>query len=64
MTITKKEAAIISLHTGILLGKFEDVHAHLEELLGRPVFTHEIPILLETEKELLYTEFCKIEVEE
>lgn len=39
--ITKREAAIVSAYTGILLGSFEELQAYVEELLGRPVWTPE-----------------------
>lgn len=39
--MTKREAAIVSAYTGFLLGSFTDMHAYAEEVLGRPVFTHE-----------------------
>lgn len=40
--ITPYAAAIITLYTGSLLGKFETAHALAEEVLGRPVMTHEL----------------------
>lgn len=40
--ITKREAAIISAYTGILLGSFTDLHAYINEIMKRPVFTHEM----------------------
>lgn len=40
--MTKREAAIVSAYTGILIGAFDDMHAYIEEKLGRPVFTHEL----------------------
>ena len=40
--MTKKEAVLISAYTGFLLAKnFGDVHEFCEELLGRPIWTHE-----------------------
>lgn len=40
--ITKREAAIVSAYTGYLLGKFTDLQEYIEEILKRPVFTHEL----------------------
>jgi len=40
--MTKKEAAIISAYTGILLGEFSDMHEYIEQILGRPVWTHQL----------------------
>lgn len=37
-----KEAVLVSAYTGVLLTKnFADVHKFCEELLGRPIYTHE-----------------------
>lgn len=40
--ISKREAAIISVYTGIALGEFHETHKLIEELIGRPVLTHEL----------------------
>lgn len=41
--MTKKEAVLLSAYTGVLLvPNFSDVHKFCEELLGRPLFTHEL----------------------
>lgn len=40
--MTKKEAAIVSAYTGILIGEFSDLHEYIEKILCRPVFTHEL----------------------
>ena len=39
--MTKREAAIISAYTGYMFGEFEDMHEYVQELLGRPIFSHE-----------------------
>ena len=39
--MTKREGAIISAYTGILIGNFSAFHEYSEKLLGRPVYTHE-----------------------
>lgn len=40
--MTKQEAVLVSAYTGFLLTKdFSDVHKFCEDLLGRPVWTHE-----------------------
>lgn len=41
MKLTRDQAAVIGLYTGITCGPFADVHKLAEELLGRPVWTHE-----------------------
>lgn len=39
----KEEAVLISAYTGFLLtNDFADVHKFCEEVLGRPIFTHEL----------------------
>jgi len=40
--LTKEQAAWIGAYTGICFGNFSDVHQKVEEVLGRPVFTHEL----------------------
>ena len=40
--IKKREASIISAYTGILLGTFSDMHSYIEEVMQRPVYTHEM----------------------
>lgn len=42
--ITKREAAIISAYTGILIGEFSEMHKYVEIIMDRPVFTHEFAI--------------------
>jgi hypothetical protein len=40
--MTKKEAVLLSAYTGYMLApSFDDVHKFCEELLGRPIWTHE-----------------------
>jgi len=39
--MTKREAAIVSAYTGLMLGDFSEMHKYVEELYDRPVFTHE-----------------------
>ena len=40
--MTKREGAIIGAFTGCLIGDFSDLHKYVEEIMGRPVFTHEM----------------------
>lgn len=40
--MTKREAAIVSAYTGYLLGDFAEMHKYIEEVMGRPVWTHEM----------------------
>ena len=39
--MTKRECAIVSAYTGILCGDFNEFHKYVEELMNRPVYTHE-----------------------
>jgi hypothetical protein len=38
--MTKREAAIISAYTGIMVGDFSEMHKYAEELFKAPVFSH------------------------
>lgn len=63
--MTKREAAIVSAYTGVLLGEFSDMHEYVEKLLDRPVFTHEFgnkdfAIFIEIESK---EDFINLEVE-
>lgn len=40
--MTKREAAVVSAYTGILIGSFSWMHEYIEEIMERPVFTHEL----------------------
>lgn len=40
--MTKREAAIVSAYTGVMLGTMGDMCEYIEEILKRPVFTHEL----------------------
>lgn len=62
--MTKREAAIVSAYTGYLIGEFSDFHAYVEEIMGRPVSTHELPNIADELKEKSKKDFMSIEVEE
>ena len=40
--MTKREAAIVSAYTGIIIGEFSEFHKYVEEIMERPVWTHEL----------------------
>lgn len=40
--MTHKEAISISAYTGFCFAPFDETHQFIEEVLGRPVFTHEL----------------------
>lgn len=59
--MTKREGAVISAYTGVFVCKeFGDIHAYIEEIMGRPVWTHEIPGLQEEIKQRSEKEFKEI----
>jgi hypothetical protein len=62
--VNKREAAIISAYTGILIGNFADMHKYIEEKLGRSVWTHELAdkITWEEIKQKSKEDFINIEV--
>lgn len=39
--MTKQEKLIVSAYTGILMTEWDEFHKFAEELLGRPIYTHE-----------------------
>lgn len=40
--MTRRESAIIGAFTGALAGPFDALHEYVEEIMERPVFTHEM----------------------
>lgn len=59
--MTIREGAVLSAYTGILMCKtFSPVHEYIEEIIGRPVWTHEIPMLTDEIKEKSRKEFEEI----
>ncbi len=63
--MTKREAAVVAVFTGILIGDFSDMHEYIEELAGRPVWTHELASeeFAAELKELARPDFMEIVVE-
>lgn len=39
--LTKEQAAIVGLFTGIACGPFSDIHELAERLVGHPIWTHQ-----------------------
>ena len=60
----RREAAIVSAYTGILLGDFSDMHEYIETILGRPVFTHELASkqVMDEIREASKSDFITLEV--
>jgi len=60
--LTKEQAAIIGLYTGVSCGPFADVQEKAQQLLNRPVWTHEFANveMVDRLKELVKPEFIAI----
>jgi hypothetical protein len=60
--LTREQAAIIGLYTGISCGPFVDIHILAEKLLGEPILTHEFaaPGVWERLKELVKPQFIAL----
>ena len=60
--MTKQEKIILSAYTGILMCEFDDLHKYIEEVLERPVFTHELASedVMKEIREACKTDFMKI----
>ena len=63
--MNKREAAIISAYTGVLIGEFDVLHQYINEIMWRPVFTHELAdeIIFNKIRELSKDDFVNIKVE-
>ena len=64
--LTKEQAAIIGVYTGISCGPFSDIQEKADQLLGRPTWTHEFGNrdFVEKLKSLVKPEFIAICYEE
>jgi hypothetical protein len=40
--MTVREATIVSAYTGFLIGSFSEFHKFVEEIMERPIWTHEL----------------------
>ena len=61
--MTDKEKAIVMAHTGkcMLTGdKFQIFHKYVEDIMGRPIMTHEIGLLADTIKEKSRADFIAL----
>lgn len=61
--MTKQEAAIVEAYTGItmLIGKDTSIfYEYIAKLMGRPVYTHEIPGLADELKERSKPDFINL----
>lgn len=61
--MTDKEKAIVMAHTGVCMltgDKFQIFHKYIEDILGRPVLTHEIGWLENEIKEKSKADFIAL----
>ena len=61
--MTDKEKAIVMAHTGICMlagDKFHIFHKYVEDIMGRPILTHEIGWLADTIKEKAKADFLAL----
>ena len=63
--ITKREAAIITAYTNYFIGDFDEFHKYIQEILGRPVWTHELASIevVDEIREKSKNDFINLEVE-
>lgn len=61
--MTKREAAIVSAYTGVLIGDFNEMHRYIEEIMGRQVFTHELLYISDEITKRSKNDFMNIKVE-
>lgn len=61
--MTDKEKAIIMAYTGICMltgDKFQTFHKYIEDVMGRPIMTHEIGLLADEIKEKTKADFLAL----
>ena len=62
--MNKKEAAIVSAYTGILIGSFDEAHQYMQKIMGRPLYTHELAFegIVEEIKKKSWIDFINIKI--
>ena len=61
--MTDREKAIVMAHTGVCMltgNKFQIFHKYVEEIMGRPVMTHEMGWLADSIKEKSTADFIAL----
>ena len=61
--LTDREKAIVMAYTGVAMlkgEKFNIFHQYIEEKLGRPVYTHELPYLEDNIMAAAHDDFMKL----
>lgn len=62
--MTRREATIVSAYTGYFIGGLNDLYKYLSELIGRPIYTHEIPAVLDKYHSKIRQDFVMLEVKD
>ena len=62
--MTKREATIVSAYIGYFIGGLDDLYKYLSELIGRPIYTHEISAVLDEYHSKIRQDFVMLEVTE
>ena len=62
--MTKREATIVSAYTGYFIGGWDDLYKYLSELIGRPIYTHEIHEVLDKYHSKIRQDFVMLEVDD
>lgn len=61
--MTKHECAVVMAYTGVCMLSGDDFsifHKYVEDLMGRPVYTHEFPALMDEIKKMARSEFLRL----
>lgn len=61
--MTDREKAVVMAYTGCVMltgDKLKVFYDYVSEIIGRPVYTHELPSLFDTIKEAAFPDFCMI----
>lgn len=58
--LTKQQAAIISAYTGYLAGSFSDLHEYAQSVLGRPIWTHQFPEIMDELRDASRDDFMSL----
>lgn len=60
--MTKREKQVVSAYTGFLMCELDELYEYIEEIVGRPVWTHELAdkAVQDKIKEKSKEEFLKI----
>lgn len=60
--MTRHEATIVTAYTGFFIGEPDDLYKYLSELVGRPVYTHEISAVIVEYHSRIKQDFMMLEV--